>query len=145
MTALQPYMSSLLSAALILGGLILALMVYKILNRRIGGSRGARLGVSEVHDIDKSRRLVLVRRDDVEHLIIIGGDHDLVIEQNIDTGLTRPRSIAPSISMPNNVQPLPVRPAPRPPVFGPSRAPLRSVDGAERATDPLFNPRDPGA
>jgi Flagellar biosynthesis protein, FliO len=145
MTTLEPYMSSLLAAALILGGLILALMVYKILNRRISNSRGARLGVSEVYEIDKTRRLVLVRRDDVEHLVIIGGDHDIVVEQNIETGLTRPKTVAPIMPMPNNVQPMPLRPAPRPPVFGSTRAPLRSIDTAERSSEPLFNPRDPSA
>jgi hypothetical protein len=33
--------------------------------------------------VDSHRRLVLVRRDDVEHLILIGGPTDVVVEQNI--------------------------------------------------------------
>src|SRR6185312_11494651 len=33
--------------------------------------------------IDNRRRLILIRRDNVEHLLIIGGPTDVVIEQNI--------------------------------------------------------------
>ncbi|MFM2422310.1 MAG: hypothetical protein RL291_840 [Pseudomonadota bacterium] len=44
-----------------------------------------RLGVLELTPVDGRRRLVLVRRDDVEHLIMIGGPVDVVIETNIGT------------------------------------------------------------
>jgi hypothetical protein len=47
-----------------------------------------RLGISEQATIDNRRKLVLVRRDDVEHLIMTGGPVDVVIE----TGITVPRS-----------------------------------------------------
>jgi hypothetical protein len=42
-----------------------------------------RLGVTEQASVDSRRRLVLVRRDDVEHLIMTGGPVDVVIETNI--------------------------------------------------------------
>lgn len=42
-----------------------------------------RLSISEIMPIDNKRRLVLVKRDDKEHLIMIGGTTDLVVEQNI--------------------------------------------------------------
>jgi uncharacterized iron-regulated membrane protein len=42
-----------------------------------------RLGVSEQAAVDSRRRLVLVRRDDVEHLIMTGGPVDVLIETNI--------------------------------------------------------------
>ena len=42
-----------------------------------------RLGVSEQANIDGRRKLLLVRRDDVEHLLLIGGPVDIVIEENI--------------------------------------------------------------
>jgi len=42
-----------------------------------------RLGVSEQATIDSRRKLVLVRRDDVEHLIMTGGPVDVVIETGI--------------------------------------------------------------
>jgi flagellar protein FliO/FliZ len=43
------------------------------------GSR-RRLGIVESHPIDSRHRLVLVRRDDTEHLLLIGGGSSLVIE-----------------------------------------------------------------
>ncbi len=42
-----------------------------------------RLGVIEQSSLDGRRRLVLIRRDDVEHLIMTGGPVDVVIETNI--------------------------------------------------------------
>jgi flagellar protein FliO/FliZ len=42
-----------------------------------------RLGVMEEARVDRVRRLVLVRRDDVEHLIMTGGPVDVVIETGI--------------------------------------------------------------
>ncbi len=51
-----------------------------------------RLDVVDQASIDGRRRLVLVRRDDVEHLIMTGGPVDVVIETNI--GHRRPRVTA---------------------------------------------------
>ena len=42
-----------------------------------------RLSVSEQANVDGRRRLLLIRRDDVEHLIMTGGPVDMVIETNI--------------------------------------------------------------
>jgi hypothetical protein len=42
-----------------------------------------RLGVSEQAAVDSRRRLVLIRRDGVEHLIMTGGPVDVVIETGI--------------------------------------------------------------
>jgi len=42
-----------------------------------------RLGVMEQASVDRSRKLVLIRRDDVEHLIMTGGPVDVVIETGI--------------------------------------------------------------
>ncbi|WP_297321898.1 flagellar biosynthetic protein FliO [uncultured Bartonella sp.] len=50
-----------------------------------GKSRTPRLSVRDAAAVDRTRRLVLVRRDNVEHLIMIGGPTDLVIETNIQT------------------------------------------------------------
>jgi flagellar biogenesis protein FliO len=60
--------------------------------RRFGGSnigananrgRMPRLAVIDAAAVDGRRRLVLVRRDNVEHLLMIGGPSDIVIEPNI--------------------------------------------------------------
>jgi hypothetical protein len=46
--------------------------------------RQVRLGVSNQAIIDPDRRLIVVRRDDVEHVLLIGGGHnDLVVERTI--------------------------------------------------------------
>ena len=50
---------------------------------RGGRNRQPRLQVLDAAAVDARRRLVLVRRDDVEHLILIGGPSDVVIESRI--------------------------------------------------------------
>jgi flagellar protein FliO/FliZ len=42
-----------------------------------------RLAIMEQASVDRMRRLVLIRRDDVEHLIMTGGPVDVVIETGI--------------------------------------------------------------
>lgn len=44
-----------------------------------GGGRVRRLALVEVLPVDSRRRLVLVRRDGDEHLLLIGGANDLVV------------------------------------------------------------------
>jgi flagellar protein FliO/FliZ len=73
--------------------IVLALIVLTFWAiRRFGGiglgtsaarGRQPRLGVIDAAVVDGRRRLVLVRRDNVEHLLMIGGPSDVVIEQNI--------------------------------------------------------------
>ncbi|MBM6580507.1 flagellar biosynthetic protein FliO [Microvirga sp. BT689] len=46
-------------------------------------SRQPRLGIVDVYDLDRQRQLILLRRDNVEHLLLIGGPNDVVIETNI--------------------------------------------------------------
>ncbi len=49
------------------------------------GARGRqpRLAVIDAASVDGRRRLVLIRRDNVEHLLMIGGPTDVVVEPNI--------------------------------------------------------------
>lgn len=49
-----------------------------------------RLAVVDHANVDGRRRLVLIRRDDTEHLIMTGGPVDVVIE----TGIPAPRAVA---------------------------------------------------
>lgn len=124
MPDLTPYYGAMITAAIALAAFILAITIYKLFTQRVRGRRGARLGISEYHELDKSRRLVLVRRDDVEHLILIGGNQELVIESNIETGL-HSRMTAPSQM--TTSEPIPMRPPPRPAVFGDRVSNLRPV------------------
>ena len=64
------------------------------------GTRGRqpRLAVVDYASVDSRRRLILVRRDNIEHLVLIGGPTDVVVEVNIvraaaatrEATLTRP-------------------------------------------------------
>lgn len=60
-----------------------------------GRNRKQRLAVMDAAAVDTRRRLVLVRRDDVEHLILIGGPTDVVVEQNIQL-MPRTRTVQPA-------------------------------------------------
>jgi hypothetical protein len=121
MQYLQPNLQIIIIAALAcVALLIIGLIIFKLVNRKVRGRRGSRLGISEYHEIDKTRRLVLVRRDGTEHLLLIGGQQDLVVESGIDSGINSTESL------PVN-EPIPMRVPPRPAVFGNRRPPLRPV------------------
>jgi len=52
---------------------------------RLEGTRGhqLRLAIIESASFEGSRRLILIRRDNVEHLLMIGGPTDVIVETNI--------------------------------------------------------------
>ncbi len=60
-----------------------------------GGARGRppRLAVFDYGSVDGRRRLILVRRDNVEHLMMIGGPTDVVVEANIVRAVAAPRDL----------------------------------------------------
>jgi flagellar protein FliO/FliZ len=74
------------ATVLILIGLT-AWLVRRFGANRLGGAnargRQPRLAVIDAATVDGRRRLVLIRRDNVEHLLMIGGPTDLVVEPNI--------------------------------------------------------------
>lgn len=47
-------------------------------------SNTRRLSISEIIPLDSKRRLILVKCDHKEHLLVLGGTTDLVVEQNIE-------------------------------------------------------------
>lgn len=53
--------------------------------RAAKGSSGPRLTIVEIRPLDARRKLVLLRRDHVEHLIIVGSSGETVIESGIVT------------------------------------------------------------
>lgn len=84
------YGSALIWTLAALIGLLILLVVIRIVRSLTfgtfvagGRSRKTRLAVMDATAVDSHRRLVLVRRDDVEHLLLIGGPTDVVVEQNI--------------------------------------------------------------
>ncbi len=64
---------------------------------RLGGTstrgRQPRLAVIDYASVDARRRLILVRRDNVEHLLMIGGPTDVVVESNIVRAVAAPRDM----------------------------------------------------
>lgn len=100
-------------AALVL--LVVVLLVIRLIRGMTAGtyvaggrSRKTRLSVMDATAVDSHRRLVLVRRDDVEHLLLIGGPTDVVVERDIR--LVAARRPAPA-GEPGQ-QPRPAQPAP---------------------------------
>jgi flagellar protein FliO/FliZ len=89
--------------------------------RRFAGNRlGAntnrgrmpRLAVIDAAAVDGRRRLVLVRRDNIEHLLMIGGPTDIVVESNIVRALPArdqmaPRPVVGGGELPPRIAPLP--------------------------------------
>ena len=55
--------------------------------------RQPRLAVIDYATVDSRRRLILVRRDNVEHLLMIGGPGDVVVEPNIVRATASPRDM----------------------------------------------------
>ena len=49
-------------------------------------TRQPRLAVVDAAAVDGRRKLVIIRRDNVEHLLMIGGPSDVVVETNIVRG-----------------------------------------------------------
>ncbi len=50
------------------------------LSTNVHGKRQRRLGIVESLNVDGKRKLVLIKRDDTEHLILLGATTDLLIE-----------------------------------------------------------------
>lgn len=97
-------------AVLVLIGLV-AWLVRRFAGNRLGGSAGRgrmpRLAVIDAAAVDGRRRLVLVRRDNVEHLLMIGGPSDIVVEQNIVRAAPGRDQVAPRADAPARLNPFP--------------------------------------
>jgi flagellar protein FliO/FliZ len=152
-------------AFLIVLGLIgaAAWAVRRFGSARLGGAvrgRQPRLAVIEYATVDARRRLLLVRRDNIEHLMMIGGPTDVVVESNIVRALPAsrepvlPRAPAPAEALPRTIPlpeaasngswPLqpepPAQAAPPPP---PRRAPRIEPIPEEPMSAPLPHPEPP--
>src|SRR6266567_2471207 len=93
---------------------VAAWLVRRFATNRIGAntSRGRmpRLAVIDAAAVDGRRRLVLVRRDNVEHLLMIGGPSDIVVEPNIVRAMPgREQMARPAVGgeQPPRIAPLP--------------------------------------
>lgn len=121
-------------AGLAFAAILVALLVYLVLRRTFSGTyvaggrnRRPRLAILDAAAVDARRRLVLVRRDETEHLILIGGPTDVVVESGIRPGgmpAPRPAGVAPQQQPQRRPSPQPApAPAaapPRPPAHQPA-------------------------
>jgi flagellar protein FliO/FliZ len=146
-----------------------AYLLRRFAGRGIGSSnsrgRMPRLAVIDAAAVDGRRRLVLVRRDNVEHLLMIGGPSDIVVEPNIvrsssprDAASSRPPAgteLPPRIPLPDNNWSEPAAAEPfefpephaAPPAPRPSRSPVSddlrrapSLAPERMRDDPLAGP-----
>nr|WP_230980269.1 flagellar biosynthetic protein FliO [Oryzicola mucosus] len=106
------YTAAVLWTLAALVALVVVLVIIKIIKSLTAGTfvtggrnRKTRLAVMDATAVDTHRRLVLIRRDDVEHLILIGGPNDVVVETDIRVAASKRPDLAVSA---------PPQPAPRP-------------------------------
>ena len=77
------YLNGALALGIVLVLIVLGLWLLKLVLRTSTGvvlGRNRRLSVVENLAVDGKRQLLIVRRDSVEHLILVGGAQDVVIE-----------------------------------------------------------------
>jgi len=94
---------------------VAAWLVRRFAGNRLGANtnrgRMPRLAVIDAAAVDGRRRLVLVRRDNVEHLLMIGGPSDIVVEPNIVRAMPGREQMAPRPAVgseqPPRIAPLP--------------------------------------
>ena len=55
----------------------------RFMRKNMPKSSKKRLKIVDFLVVDARRKLILVKRDDVEHLILVGGEEDTVVESNI--------------------------------------------------------------
>ena len=83
-------------AACGIAALIVLAIVYRLtfahrLRVPGGRTRQPRLGLVDAFSLDGQRQLVLVRRDNVEHLVMIGGPNDVLVESQINRAVASAR------------------------------------------------------
>ncbi|MDX3925416.1 MAG: flagellar biosynthetic protein FliO [Shinella sp.] len=146
------------AAAVAIGLICLALVLWIVRGRpsspfiRGGRNRQPRLAVLDAAAVDTRRRLVLVRRDDVEHLVMIGGPTDIVIESRIVTSraseampaeapapasreiAATPVPAAGAAPVEPAAKPISAPPSPQAPPAAPARSPSATVESAPTAS-----------
>lgn len=116
-TQLLPLLGALV--AFLLAALLLIYIFRLVFGKRIRApgprNRPRRLDVVDVFDLDKERQLVIVRRDNTEHLLLIGGPNDVLVEGAInraDQATNRNAPTAAAANWPTPPTPVPDEPAP---------------------------------
>lgn len=106
------YLTAVIALGIVLILIVAGMWLLKAISdasRGAGRSRSRRLGVIDSVPLDQKRQAILLRRDNVEHLIIIGGPQDVVVEtaiaqpqparapaRGVDSRATEPRLDSPA-------------------------------------------------
>jgi hypothetical protein len=98
-----------------------------------GRNRKTRLAVMDATAVDSHRRLVLIRRDDIEHLLLIGGPTDVVVVRDIRLSASR----RPSLSGDAHAQHPTPAPRPQP---APAPQPVRQAPRQQPPSPPHASP-----
>jgi flagellar protein FliO/FliZ len=125
----------------------------RIVSQAGGRGRQQRLAVLDSATVDARRRLVLIRRDNAEHLLLIGGPTDVVVEQNIVRAQPLPgtarapgrsafeedeASLVPLEEAPATPASAPAPRAPAPAPRAPAAEPPRTMPQAPQRVDPQY-------
>jgi flagellar protein FliO/FliZ len=120
-------LNSAFALGIVLVMIVLGVWVLKVFTRagaNVARGRNRRLTVVDSAMVDGKRQVIIIRRDNVEHLIMTGGPQDLVIESGIAAPPLAPyRAGRPTAAAP---APKSAAPATRPDVATPS-APEHAV------------------
>ncbi len=136
-------------------------VMRRISGARFSGSRNRqpRISIMDAAALDTRRRLILIRRDNVEHLLLVGGPSDVVVEQNIVRGMpvgagygrgTSAPQVAPvtTAAYPEPAPEFPSAAPPAPPAVPPAAPvaePSAPAVAAPRQAPPLRRPAEPAA
>lgn len=146
------WLTALFALGIVLVLIVLGVWLLKlVLNASTNASRGRnrRLGVVDSLSLDPKRQLLIIRRDNVEHLILTGGPQDIVIEAGItmdeQTASQPSRRPIPQVA-PRKTAPTPAAatqgPATRPPArqAPEPQTPVSAVTPAKPLAEPLGAP-----
>lgn len=117
-------LTALIALAVVILVIILAVWLVRMMfnaTSNAGRNRNRRLSVVDSLAIDPKRHLLIVRRDNVEHVLLVGGPQDVVVESGIivSDGTSAQSSRRP-VPMVASRQPAPAAPvAPTAPVQAP--------------------------
>lgn len=80
------FLLALLFILALIGGLAWAARRFKVGDRLVASTGGSRrLSIVEIRPVDARRKLILLRRDNREHLVLLGPTQDLLLESGIET------------------------------------------------------------
>jgi flagellar protein FliO/FliZ len=142
---------------------LLVLYIFRLLfGQRIRGpggrNRSRRLDIVDTFELGRDRQLVIIRRDNMEHLLMIGGPNDVLVEASIPARAEAPREQRPTPPREPATQqgaagwpnaPAPKQQPPFPPPPSPGQPPLaasglpQGADLVRRRAEPSLTPQPP--